>query len=60
MQILVTIGHQYGQQVVHPACEHARTFCELAATRTLTPRTIELVKRLGYKVVVVPTEPKEL
>lgn len=60
MQIKVTLGHQYGQQVVRPACDSSQLFCRLAGTTTLTPRTISIVKQLGYKVVVVSTEPKEL
>jgi hypothetical protein len=58
--IKVTLGVQYGQQVVYPACERAEIFCQMVSQKTLTPRLIQLIKKLGYRVEVIPTEPKEL
>lgn len=58
--IKVVIGQQYGQEVIKPASPEAEIFCEMANTKTLTRRLVEQVKRLGYRVEVVPTEPKEL
>lgn len=56
----VTLGHQYGQEVVHPSCPDSQQFCEIANTKTMTRRLIEQVKALGYRVEVIPTQPKEL
>jgi hypothetical protein len=58
--IKVVLDKQYGQSVVKPADENAQLFCELIGTKTLTPSKIALIKKLGYKIEVVPTEPKEL
>ena len=60
MTIQVVLGQQYGQEVIRPVCEKAQLFCEIAATKTLTRRLVEQIKRLGYTVEVVPTQPKEL
>lgn len=58
--IQVVLAQQYGQEVIKPVCANANIFCELAGTKTLTRRTIDLIKKLGYRVEVIPTEPKEL
>lgn len=58
--IKVIIASQYGQEVIRPACPRAEIFCEISGSRTLTRRLIEQIKRLGYRVEVVPTQPKEL
>jgi hypothetical protein len=60
LEIKVTLGSQYGQRTVHPACDKSEIFCTIAGTKLLTPRLIEQIKRLGYKVTVIPTEPSEL
>lgn len=52
MQIIVRIKDQYGQQTIIPVCEQARTFADIAGTKTLTATTIKLVKKLGYEIVV--------
>lgn len=58
--LMVTLGHQYGQETIQPACDDSRQFCEIAGTKTMTRRLIDQVKALGYRVEVVPTQPKEL
>jgi hypothetical protein len=58
--IKVVLATQYGQRVIRPADETAELFCEFNNTKTLTPRMVEIIKKLGYTVEVVPTEPKEL
>lgn len=60
MEIRVVMKQQYGQEVIEPVCEDAKTFAQIAGTKLLTRKTIELIKRLGYRVLVVPTEPQEL
>lgn len=51
---------QYGQRVTVPVSEDAKRFAQIAGTKTLTPGTIALIKELGYRVKVIPTEPSEL
>ena len=58
--IQVFLKQQYGQEVIRPACPKAELFCRMAGTKVLTRKLVEQVKELGYKVEVVPTEPKEL
>lgn len=58
--IKVVLVQQYGQEVIRPVCPDAEMFCEIAGTKTLTRRMIHQIKSLGYRVEVVPTEPKEL
>lgn len=60
MEVKVALKHRYGQRIVVPVCENAQIFCRFARTTTLTPHMIENIKSLGYKIVVVPSEPKEL
>ena len=60
MTIKVVLATQYGQEVIRPACEKAELFCEIAGTKTLTRRLVEQIKKLGYRVEVIPTQPKEL
>lgn len=60
MIIKVALGQQYGQEVIRPACPKAELFCEIAGSKTLTRRLVEQIKRLGYKVEVMQTLPKEL
>lgn len=59
-EIFVVIGHQYGQEVIRPACPTAEIFCEIARTKTLTRQLVEQIKRLGYTVKVQRTEPETL
>lgn len=59
-EIRVVLGHQYGQQVVLPASPEAEIFCQIAGTKTLPQKLIGQIKALGYRVLVVPTQPEEL
>jgi hypothetical protein len=52
MTITVDIKSNYGQQAVYPVCKQAMIFARLANTKTLTPYTLELVKQLGYSIVI--------
>lgn len=60
MTIKVKIGNQYGQRVIHPACEKALLFADLLQTKTLTQRHIDKIKGLGYTIEVLQDLPKEL
>jgi len=52
MEILVRVAHNYGNRVIYPVCETARNFPEIAGTKTLKLETVNLIKKLGYKVNV--------
>ena len=56
----VRIKHQYGQEVVQPACEISREFADIAGTKLLTPATIASMKKLGYTIEVEQTLPRVL
>jgi hypothetical protein len=58
--IKVVLANQYGQEVIKPASPEAELFCEIAGTKTLTRRLVDQIKRLGYRVEVLPTQPTEL
>lgn len=48
--ILIEIKSQYGNNVIYPACNNAKTFAKMAGTKTLTKHTLKLVEQLGYKI----------
>ena len=50
--ITVRISQQYGLAVIHPVCETAKFFANLAGTKTLTQYAISLIKAQGYEVRV--------
>jgi hypothetical protein len=52
-KIIVRIDRNYGKRTIYPACETAKIFAELAGTKTLTDRIIDLIKKLGYEVKVL-------
>lgn len=58
--IKVVLVTRYGQENITPACPTAELFCDLTNTKTLTRRAVEIIKRVGYRVEVVQTQPKEL
>lgn len=60
MEIRVVLKQQYGQEVIEPVCEDAKLFAQMAGTKMLTRKAIEIIKKLGYKVTVMRTEPEEL
>lgn len=58
--ITVKIKNNYGVEHIYPVCPKAQSFADIADTKTLTPYVIKLIKSLGYKIIVEPTELKEL
>lgn len=54
----VTAKNVYGVEVFYPANQEAKIFCELLGQKTLTPRDIKLIQRLGYQVENQPDEIK--
>lgn len=52
MQITVMRKNVYGNDLIYPVCDKAECLTMLAGTKTLTPYQIQIIKALGYKVLV--------
>tara|TARA_R110002110_G_scaffold392684_1_gene606237 strand:- start:1959 stop:2162 length:204 start_codon:yes stop_codon:yes gene_type:complete len=50
--IEVKITNNYGNSLVYPMNEQARLFCQIAGTKTLTERTINNARKLGFEFKV--------
>ena len=48
----VEIRNVYGNETVYPKCDQSRLFCDLLNTKTLTPRHIGIISRMGYQFEV--------
>ncbi|OGT54210.1 MAG: hypothetical protein A3E01_00020 [Gammaproteobacteria bacterium RIFCSPHIGHO2_12_FULL_63_22] len=61
-EIHVFLRVQWGKRRIFPACPIAGLFAEIAGESTLTSRNIEIIKKLGYRVIVdIPADlPEEL
>jgi hypothetical protein len=53
MRIQVEIKSVYGRDTVYPACPDARRFADISGAKTLTDRTLRLVRELGYEIEVI-------
>jgi len=53
MQIEVKIKNVYGNERIYPVCTNAKLFCNLTKTETITFQSLDVIKALGYKIVVV-------
>jgi hypothetical protein len=53
MNIEVKIKNVYGNQRIYPVCQNAKLFCALTKTETITFQSLDVIKALGYKIVVV-------
>ena len=51
-QILVKRKNVYGNELIYPVCGKAECLTMLADTKTFTPYQIQIIKALGYKVIV--------
>lgn len=58
--ISVMIKNVYGVSKIYPVGETAQGFCDLLGQKTLTEQDIQKIKALGYKVLVQPSDVKEL
>ena len=52
MNIYVSERNVYGNATIYPACDKAKTFANIAGTKTLTSETIAEIKNLGYDVLI--------
>jgi hypothetical protein len=57
MIVQVRVKNVYGTDTVYPANEAAELFAQIAGTKTLTPQTMHLIRRLGYTVELVDQPP---
>jgi len=60
VEITIKIVNQFGNNTVVPVCDTAKLLAQLANTKTLSPMSITLIKKLGYTVNVEQTLPKTL
>lgn len=56
MQIQVEVKNVYGNEIVYPVCNKAKTFARIAKTTTLTKDTLRLIKSLGYELKTITRE----
>jgi hypothetical protein len=54
MEILVEVKTNYGTQHIYPVCKQGKLFAELTGKKTLTYQAIDTIRRMGYKINVVP------
>jgi hypothetical protein len=57
MTITVQVKNVYGNELIYPVCDKAKTFALLTGKKTLSFADINKIKELGYSVKV---ESKEL
>jgi hypothetical protein len=50
--ITVRVRNIYGNKTVYPACPKSKIFADIAGHSTLTPATLDGVRRLGYLIEV--------
>lgn len=52
MKITVEIKTVYGNERIYPICDKALLLAKLAGSVTLTRASIDIIKKLGYEIVV--------
>lgn len=55
-EIKVRVSNNFGNRTVYPVCPVANLLAELAGTKTLTEKSIELIKDLGFTISVETPE----
>jgi len=50
--ITVDIKNVYGNELIYPVCFNAKKFTSLTKRKTLNKKDIDIIKTLGYKVIV--------
>lgn len=48
--LTVRIVRHYGTARIYPVCAASQEFAKIAGTKTLEPRIIEAIKRLGFTI----------
>ena len=49
----VEVKEVYGNKTIYPLNEQAKILAQIAGTKTLTPLTVELAKKLGFHFEVI-------
>ena len=57
--ITVDIKNVYGNELIYPVCFNAKKFTSLTKNKTLSKKDIDIIKTLGYKVIVEQKTLKE-
>jgi len=52
VQIQVQIKTVYGKEAIYPVCEQGKLFAALTGTKTLSRQNLEMIKALGFEIVV--------
>ena len=50
MKIQVREKSVYGNDLIYPVCELAKTFAQLVNRKTLTPTDLHFIAQLGYAI----------
>jgi len=50
MKIQVFIKNVYGNQLIYPKCKIAKSFSDIAKTKTLSIETLNTITSMGYDV----------
>ena len=56
LTIRIELKDQYGKQVAYPICDNAKTFADIANSKTLTDRTLMRIAALGYTIITTQRE----
>lgn len=54
--LVVRVETYWGQTMVYPVCPTSELFATIAGTKTLTSKTLNRIKQLGYSIVVEAPE----
>jgi hypothetical protein len=54
MELLIEVRNVYGNEMIYPANDAARTFASIAGTKTLKRDTLKKAQSLGFTVRVAP------
>jgi hypothetical protein len=49
----VEIHEIYGKKTIYPLNEQAQLLARIAGTKTLTPQTVDLAKKLGFHFEII-------
>jgi hypothetical protein len=50
MKIVVVVKNVYGNSLIYPVCDNAKSFSNLTGKKTLSSYAIRLIEELGYTV----------
>ena len=50
MELTIEAKDVYGRTLYYPACKRSELFAQLTNKTTLTPETLEIVKKMGYTI----------